>query len=138
MAGLNMAAEGAKPAGAKKKKKKKAAAPSAAPTAPAKKREVRLHRDVCRMKPTDPIDECSFDVRVARQIQRQAWENTAILTLIVIAIIAGIVLKFGVTIMTVRQALGILGLIAAIVILLLIRLEYRTYKRYKLWRLDEL
>ncbi|MCW7077076.1 MAG: hypothetical protein ACXQS6_00730 [Candidatus Syntropharchaeales archaeon] len=126
--------EGTKPAASKKKKKKTVAAPKAA----AAKKEVRLHRDVCRMKPTDPIDECSFDVRVARQIQKQAWENTAILTLIVLAIIAGIVLKFGVTMVTLGQALGIIALLALLVIILLIRLEYNTYKRYKLWQLDEL
>jgi hypothetical protein len=126
--------EDTKPAASKKKKKKVGAAPKAA----AAKKEVRLHRDVCRMKPTDPIDECSFDVRVGRQIQKQAWENTAILTLIVLAIIAGIVLMFGVTIMPVGQALGLLALLAAIVIVLLLRLEINTSKRYKLWQLDEL
>ncbi len=127
--------EGTKPAASKKKKK---TAPPKVAVEKEVKREIKLHRDICRMKPTDPIDECSFEVRVARGIQKQAWENSAVLTLIVLAVIAGIVLTFGVTMMTLGQALGIIALLALLVIILLIRLEYNTYKRYKLWQLDEL
>lgn len=129
--------EGTKQSASKKKKKKSTAASSKVSAAPAKK-EVKLHRDICRMKPTDPIDECSFEVRVARGIQKQAWENSAVLTLIVLAVIAGIVLTFGVTMITLGQALGVIALLALLVIILLVRLEYNTYKRYKLWQLDEL